>query len=999
MFRKIESIESITESVEKGFRFLANEFKYVCASICAQVVSFFYSTNHIQNYSSITNDGPFLTLNLLGEIDYRDKVFFDNTIRSINKNCLAAGSVTLIDAEKTMALETRLNELGIINIAWHNDIIIESNGEKVGISLYNDNQKIGLYSIVKRRKIMNRAGATVTIAYVKKDKNNYNDHKKFLKKIGKAGYSCVVGTTNGLGLKKSMRTFNFSSTHIFYSLGKITNKVSFEKGFRAFPIVRIGVDSKNKSLAQVSYYPSFSLCNGSKFYINEFPYYLGIEDIEYKVNKEIKSIIKSINKCGQEVYLKDIFAAINTNIPKKYEYMLDYTVNKICSRTIEVAPGNVFFYRQQFRDKNDKNIQNETLRLKLIVRVLLRKSLFIFSYRKLWSFVPHVCIDDTIEAHISSIAMIRNKLSTQFIGITGSVGKTSTKDMLYEVFAQKYNTEKSIQNSNVQIKIGLNVQNVKENTEFFIQEIGGGRPGGASRHSRMVSPTAAIVTNIGTAHIGNYESQEDLMYNKLGISEGLTDGGVLFLNGDDELLFNADLSRFKCDVCYYAINNKNADYYAENIIEFDNRTEFDIVHKGNKIHAVVNVLGWHNVLNAVCSFAVGKRFGIEETLIVKGLANFRTSGIRQNLVNVAGYQLFVDCFNASATSVETTLSTLEKVKLLPNRKRVAIIGDITGMGDKLDDINKEVSSIINNYETAYDQLILYGKNGKDIEKGINNKNKVLLMESRNELSEWIDSNVDKGDITLYKGSSKMQLDEIIDDVYGTNLADARYIEESHYRQKSKKGIKYIIFDSYATVRKIMDYKPSIVIKDTISGKPVKKIRTKCFNGNNVVETVTLGKAVVHIGSYCFMNCSNLKEIKNIESIKYLGASAFYNCKKLKDLSIPNKIKVIGKEAFKNCISIETVSIPGTCKTIYRETFMGCSKLNNLIIENGVIDISKEAFKGCKSLESVHFPESVKYIRGDAFSNCKNLKNVYISKNAKVDINAFRGCPNLEITRY
>ena len=162
------------------------------------------------------------------------------------------------------------------------------------------------------------------------------------------------------------------------------------------------------------------------------------------------------------------------------------------------------------------------------------------------------------------------------------------RDRLYYVLKEGVRAGRNQRNSNVQVKIGINEQKIPSDTEIYVQEIGGGRPGGASRHSRMILPDAAIVTNIGTAHIGNYESQEDLKNNKLGIIDGMDRNGMLFLNADDPLLIEA---KPDCAVTYFALSNRDSDYYADKIKENVGSTYFNIVSKSKTLPAKINVLG------------------------------------------------------------------------------------------------------------------------------------------------------------------------------------------------------------------------------------------------------------------------------------------------------------------------------------------------------------------------------------------------------------------------
>ena len=976
----------------KGLKLIANALKYYFITLLA----YLYVLHTVYDIRSIkvdSNNKKNIELSFIGELSFNSKVIEESLINDF-RNCVKS-DVLILFSEKNLLLDSK----EIINLNENSIFILESEEIKTGfavIALNKNKDNLTEFEAIKIKQVLKKAGAECNVLCIRNDNLSPTQINKVIKKTAVLGFDLIIGFNKKLKGRRNIRTVNFNSTHIFYSLNRYCEYDVTKEGIKEGAIINIGLkklSNKKVKIYQEGYIPVALKKINNNYFIKKLSHnYLNNFEDERQCLINIEKILNPLKNWEDMIHLKDIFNVLNETIPTKYKELMDFSINEICARTYELAPMNIFFFRQDFRDKNDGKPKNELWRVRLVIRALLRKSLFIFSYRNLGPFVKHIVIKDSIEAHISTMAWYRQRLSADFIGITGSVGKTSTKDMLYCVMSQVFNTGKSERNTNVQVKIGINMQRICDDIEIFIQEIGGGRPGGASRHSRMILPQVAVVTNIGTAHIGNYDSQEDLMRNKLQITDGMNEDGMLFLNKDDEMLAEADIMN---NVTYFAVKNKSADYYVENLYEHDGITEFDIVSKTEIVHIIMNVLGEYNVLNAVCSFAIGKYYGMNNQDIANGISQFKTSGIRQNLLDIGGCHLFVDCYNASLDSVENSLTVIEKMELSDGGKRNAIIGDITGMGEHEEKINEEVADIIATHNKV-DNIVCYGNNANEIVskiKGI--ENNIIAIEEEKELEKWMKENITIKDITLFKGSSKMKLDERIDFVFGTNLADQRYIDESHFVTSKKNEIRYRIFESYVTVSKCLKDVNIVKLRERAFGKPIKKIGRKAFANRTYLKSILLNNNIAHIGSESFYNCFGLINIYKNETVKYIGQSAFENCISMKEIYLP-AAQHIDEKAFKNCLVLEKVYIPNVYK-IAEEQFYRCEKLRFIELGDKVEFIEKNAFAKCKSLNEVVIPKSVKRIKEFAFGFCDNLTRITLSnRNTVVEENAFFGSQNVEI---
>ena len=621
------------------------------------------------------------------------------------------------------------------------------------------------------------------------------------------------------------------------------------------------------------------------------------------------------------ITIQDICDVLEIELPEKYADYANISVNKVCARSFEVSKGDVLFFREPFNDPNDKEPQPLEVRKRIVDKSMDRGARFVFSYADLDPDIPHIKVDNCREAHIKVCAYLRTFYEVRTIGITGSIGKTSTKDMLYNVMRQKYRTYRNLRNSNTQVNIGMHIQDFTSDYEIFIQEIGGGRPGGASRHSRMIAPSATVVTNIGQAHIGNFGTQEKLMESKLGIIDGMDENGVLYLNADDPLLRTAKVD---AKTVFFAVHNREADYYAENVIEEAGTTCFDIVHGDHRVPAKLNVLGEYNVLNAVCCYAIGKQFELTDEQIVNGLLEFETSGTRQNLISVGGYNLFVDCFNASPASVESSLSVLDAIET--DHKKIAVLGDVTGMADLSEEMHGVIGDIVIKHHP--DKILCYGEESKKVCEiaQAHGMNAVSITKPAALVKELKDG-VNVGDVVLFKGSSKTRLSERIDEIYGTMLSDQRYIDSHKYKRIKFNGLFYNVYENYASlIQNTWSARTSVRVSRKMRGVPVYAINDAAFADLENLTNVDIPSTVRHIGEGCFSGCGALTSIDFSKGVIYIGANALADCTSLKQIKLGNHLIHIADGAFKNCMALESLYIPPSVTAIGEDVFVGCESI-------------------------------------------------------------------------
>ena len=308
--------------------------------------------------------------------------------------------------------------------------------------------------------------------------------------------------------------------------------------------------------------------------------------------------------------------------------------------------------------------------------------------------VTFIKVEDTKKA-LGDIARyyIAKKDITK-IAVTGSVGKTTTKEMLASVCGNINKTLKTEGNFNNDIGLPLTAYRL-EDEETAIFEMGMNHFGEIDYLSDIVKPDIAVITNIGYSHVENLGSREGILKAKLEVVNHMNKDGILVLNGDDDLLYSIKDS-IDIKKIYIGINNKNCDLVAENIKEENNATTFK---SGGEEYKILT-LGIHNVYNALTAIAVGKLICDDEEKIKEGLLNFKTGGIRQNIIECRGYTVIADCYNASPDSMIASMDVLSKVK---SKRKIAVLGSVAELGEKRDELLYEVGSKIKNYNI--DELI------------------------------------------------------------------------------------------------------------------------------------------------------------------------------------------------------------------------------------------------------------------------------------------------------
>ena len=369
-------------------------------------------------------------------------------------------------------------------------------------------------------------------------------------------------------------------------------------------------------------------------------------------------------------------------------------------------------------------------------------------------------VDDTSGALRDIAAFYRKKFSIPFVGITGSVGKTSTKDMIACVVGSKLSVLKTEGNLNNEIGVPLTIFNLDKTYEAAVLEMGMSGAGEIGRLTAIIKPDVAVITNIGMSHIEKLGSRQNILKAKLEILEALNPDGLVILNGDDALLVGMkNLLKFR--TVLYGMD-EGVDYRACNINSHgESGTFFDITLGGREYNIHIPVPGVHNVHNALAAVAVGCELGIPMEDIIKGIAGFSPSKMRMDIISFNGMKIINDVYNASPNSMEAGINVLSEIDL--KSRKTAVLGDMLELGEWAEKAHFDVGKYAS--AAGIELIIAVGINARFIADGAISAGhpgkQVKYFRSNTEALDYLQKNLNSGDVILVKGSRGMKMEEIV----------------------------------------------------------------------------------------------------------------------------------------------------------------------------------------------------------------------------------------------
>lgn len=371
-----------------------------------------------------------------------------------------------------------------------------------------------------------------------------------------------------------------------------------------------------------------------------------------------------------------------------------------------------------------------------------------------------ILVDNTLKALHELAHYYKSFFNIPFIAITGSSGKTTTKDMIASVLKEKFNVLKTQGNYNNEIGLPLTLFKLEPHHEIAVLEMGMSSLGEISDLVHIVNPDISVITNIGSTHIENLGSRKNILKAKMEILETLKKGQIALLNGDDPYLKSITSDVF--DISFVGIYEEELFLKAQDIKNKENKVAFSIQYKNKYLEDYrLNLPGIHNIYNSLMAIYIGKHFNLTQNEIQQGLDIFKPSEMRMDIFEVSGIKVIDDVYNANPDSMKAALNVLRDFD--KNKRKIAIMGDMLEMGKWASEAHLDIGRYA--YNINIDILLSVGQYAKDyirgaLEAGMTRSNTFAFNTNR-EVIDFLKDFIEKDDVYLIKGSRGIKMEEIV----------------------------------------------------------------------------------------------------------------------------------------------------------------------------------------------------------------------------------------------
>lgn len=392
-----------------------------------------------------------------------------------------------------------------------------------------------------------------------------------------------------------------------------------------------------------------------------------------------------------------------------------------------------------------------------------------------------ISVENTLEALQKLATYYRDKFTIPIIGISGSVGKTTTKEMISAALETKYRVLKTFGNMNSQIGVALMMFELDKDKDIAVIEMGISEPNEMNHLNKIAKPQDAVLTNIGVSHIANLKTRENIRKEKAKIVNAFDENSTLYVNGNDDLLreiyldaqnvkkggsFQIDLDQTtkeklqNSQVLAFG-TNEDCLYHAIDIKTENEKTSFTMVYPGGSEEVHLQVCGIHNVYNALVALAIANKYGISPKIAKEGLATYEPIKMRGQIFNYGKIKVIDDTYNASPDSMKSGINVL--LDLSGVKRRIAILADVLELGELSEACHYGVGKYI--ADKKIDTLITVGEQAKFIAKAIKDKKsevQTYSFDSNEQANDYLGTFVKEGDGILVKGSRGMHTEKIVE---------------------------------------------------------------------------------------------------------------------------------------------------------------------------------------------------------------------------------------------
>ena len=537
------------------------------------------------------------------------------------------------------------------------------------------------------------------------------------------------------------------------------------------------------------------------------------------------------------------------------------------------------------------------------------------------------------------------------ISITGSIGKSTATALLCGIFKKRFKVFSTSGNRNISSFFTKDMyKSYGLPYDFHIQETGGGAPRVVEVSAEMLNSDAYCITTVRPVHINAYKTLSGIMHDKVSFDRVASKTNKMDLFGvvniDEDII--RDYS-YEHRIVTCGITHTEADYVAHSIRQNGRWLELVVDHAGKSAELKVNMPGLHNAYNVLIAYAMAAEWGFSDSEIQEGLFAFPKENKdprRQNLTEIAGRLIYLDCFNVSFDSILSCMETLNNIEVREGARRIAILNGAKALGAELYSENFETGLKLGRYHV--DKFIIVGASTDAPRELVSEEGdshalyEGVLRSARNASVSYCTSAADAareliefsrpGDVILFKGVTAKPMHTFL-----TSIADIAF---GSYYSSSVPNLPKKRF-------KTEDYK-GFYISD-IGGINLSEFVNKSSYKQELLTVPTLidKKPVFRLGKRLYSNMG-FSEVDTGLSVQNIGDEAFYGCKRLKKLTLPLNVIYLSQEAFASCTDLEEA------------------------IMQGVEHIESGAFRGCSNLRRVELPECCATIEDDAFEGCPNL---------------------------
>ena len=368
-----------------------------------------------------------------------------------------------------------------------------------------------------------------------------------------------------------------------------------------------------------------------------------------------------------------------------------------------------------------------------------------------------ILVEDTTIALQELARSYRNQLDIRIVGITGSNGKTSTKDILASVLSQHYVTQKTLGNYNNEIGVPLTLLSLSDQCEAAVVEMGMENLGELSFLTTMVRPDVGIITNVGTAHLENLKTMENIAKAKMEIVDGIRENGLLIYNGDQTLLKNAAIEKqIPGHIRIRTFGQKEkCDYMVRNVHQYTDKLSFQVSDEEFEL----DMIGKHQAMNAAGAYIAAKALGLSTEEVKAGFLNIEKTGLRNELVSVDQCLILNDSYKSNPQSALAAVETMEEFDI---PYKIAVLGDMLELGDTSDLIHYTLGKDISGFHLA--EVLTIGEMACYIAQGVRDNNRSIKIHhftDQEQLYQYLKPYMHQNCMVLVKGSRGMKLDQLV----------------------------------------------------------------------------------------------------------------------------------------------------------------------------------------------------------------------------------------------